>query len=121
MSSTYKQRYLGTEKESRVKYQFTGQLRLIQVCLDYEGTESPLSCTVDGDNVREIVAKSGATDIVSLYDNGSTPLYPTKENVINEFVSMCGRCQAGDFIAFQFSGHGTHEDDEDGDESDGQD
>ena len=34
---------------------------------------------------------------------------------------MCDRCEEGDFLVFQFSGHGTHEDDEDGDESDGQD
>ena len=38
MSSTYRQRYFGTEKENRVKYKFTGQLRLLQVCLNYEGT-----------------------------------------------------------------------------------
>jgi len=51
---------------------------------------------------------SGATDIVALYDNGSTPLKPTKQNVIEEFIAMSGRCQPGDFLCFQFSGHGTH-------------
>jgi hypothetical protein len=56
---------------------------MIQACLNYEGTESPLTCTEDGQNVRIIAEQSGATDIVSLYDDGSTELYPTKENLVN--------------------------------------
>ena len=41
-----------------------------------------MNCSVDGDMVREVAQKNGVKDIVSLYDNGTTELYPSKANVI---------------------------------------
>ena len=40
---------------------------------------------------------------------------------MNEFIAMAQRCQPGDYLVFQYSGHGTHVEDENGDESDGRD
>ena len=121
MASTYRQRYFGEEKENRIQYPYKGQARFLQICLDYEGTDSPLTCTVDGNNLREVAIKNGVKDIVSLYDNGGTELHPSKENVVQQFIEMADRCHPGDIMIFQYSGHGTHTEDQDGDESDGQD
>ena len=121
MTSTSNQRFMGKEKENRIKYPFKGQVRFLQVILDYEGTDGPLTCSVDGDLLREVAVKNGVKDIVSLYDNGSTEKCASKANVVAEFAAMAQRCEKGDYLIFQYSGHGTHVEDEDGDESDGND
>ena len=72
MASTGIQRFMGQNKENSIRYPFKGQVRLLQVMLNYEGTDAPLNCTVDGDMVREVAQKNGVKDIVSLYDDGST-------------------------------------------------
>ena len=120
MPTSCEQRFFGEEKENRIKYPFKGEVRFLQVCLDYEGDEA-LTCTVDGANLRDIAIKNGVKDIVCIYDNGTTELFPTKENVAKEFIAMANRCKPGDFFVFLYSGHGTHTEDDDGDESDGQD
>ena len=74
------------ERENDIKYKFCGQTRMLQVCLNYEGSESPLTCTIDGENLKNVAIKAGVKDIVSLYDNGTTELHPTKENVVNQFT-----------------------------------
>lgn len=121
MSSTCKQRFYGEDRENDLKYKFTGQCRMIQVCLDYEGSESPLTCSIDGENLRHVAEKAGVKDITALFDNGSTELHPTKANVLEQFVGAAERCHPGDILVFQYSGHGTREEDQDGDESDGYD
>eukprot|EP00759_Apiculatamorpha_spiralis_P042448 PhF_6_TR40497/c0_g1_i2/m.60595 len=121
MASTWRQRYFGEPKESEVKYRIKGEVRMVQVCLNYEGTESPLGCIIDGKRLRDKAIASGVNDITSLYDDGSTPLFPCVADVKQAIRDTASRCVDGDFFVLQYSGHGTNEEDEDGDESDGQD
>ena len=59
---------------------------MMQVCLNYKGTEGQLNCTVDGENLKKVAMKSGVKHIVSLYDDFSTQFYPCKEEVTQVLV-----------------------------------
>ena len=45
----------------------------------------------------------------------------TRSNILSRLQAMISRASAGDVLVFQYSGHGTHVPDEDGDEPSGQD
>ena len=55
---------------------------MVQVCLDYKGTEGELHCIKDGENLKKVAMKCGVKDILSIYDDFSTPIYPSKQEVI---------------------------------------
>uniref|UniRef100_A0A0G4IAB1 Peptidase C14 caspase domain-containing protein n=1 Tax=Chromera velia CCMP2878 TaxID=1169474 RepID=A0A0G4IAB1_9ALVE len=121
MSSTWRQRFYGEERENAIKKPFKGDVHMLFCCLNYAGTESPLGCIVDGERLTDAAAAKGVSDITKLYDEGESSGLPTKENLINTIKDLGSRCKPGDYFVFHFSGHGTGVDDEDGDEEDGQD
>lgn len=54
-------------------------------------------------------------DIQWLYDNKSTPLYPSISNVEKSLADLCKRCVPGDYMVVQYSGHGDKVEDLNGD------
>jgi len=66
-----------------------------------------LNCIIDGQRIIKEAKKSGVTDILALFDDGSTDIFPTKYNVIKAMKKMASKCQVGDYLVVQFSGHGS--------------
>lgn len=91
---------------------------MVIIALDYEGSGYELTCTQDGDNLRELVTNVGvsASNITVLYNNDGN-----KEQVMAAIADQGGKCQKGDVFFFYYSGHGANVPDVDGDEADGQD
>jgi hypothetical protein len=96
---------MGTHKEQR-SHGFPGRVRMICVALNYEGTDAPLGCWTDNERISKLAAKSGCADIVKLYDNGETPLFPDKAGVTQAIREMGERCGEHDYLVFCYSGHG---------------
>ena len=118
LRSTSMQRYMGTETELRAE-PFRGKTHMISICLDYKGTQSPLNCTVDGNRLTDLASHSGVRDIVKLYDDKSTELWPSIKNVTQTLKEMGSRCSKGDYLVVHYSGHGGTTEDLDGDEESG--
>jgi hypothetical protein len=85
-------------------------------CLDYEGSQAPLTATKDGDNFKELCDASGVQDITYLRNNECH-----KENVISHLREIASRCEPDDFFIYFYAGHGANVPDKDHDEDDGQD
>eukprot|EP00759_Apiculatamorpha_spiralis_P027610 PhF_6_TR30393/c0_g1_i1/m.44557 len=107
MSSTLHQRFFKDSTETDVKYRIKGHVRLLSVCLDYADSDSPLGCIVDGNRLVKMAIASGVQDIVTLYDDNSTPGWPCKAQLLDAIQAIGSRCVDGDFFVFQFSGHGA--------------
>jgi len=119
MSTSQRQRYFETEKENRVKQlgkhqsrKLIGQVRMLVVALNYEGTDAPLTCIIDAKRITEAAQKAGVSDITSLYDNGETKGFPSHEEVSQAIMDVGGRCGPGDYFVFYYSGHGGSQPDE---------
>ena len=119
MSTSQRQRYFETEKENRVKQlgkhqsrKLIGQVRMLVVALNYEGTDAPLTCIIDAKRITEAAQKAGVSDITSLYDNGETKGFPSHEDVSQAIMDVGGRCGPGDYFVFYYSGHGGSQPDE---------
>lgn len=71
---------------------------------------------IHGDNdiqyVRQLLTKCGFTDIRSLKNEQAT-----KQGMVNAFRELTKRCQRGDVVYIQYSGHGQLMTDIDGDEA----
>lgn len=93
-----------------------GQVYMVVVALDYLKDPCKLSCTVDGDNIQELAAKSGVSNIIALYNDECTCA-----NVEQAIRQMGGQCGPDDTFLFYYTGHGTSVQDRDGDEHDGSD
>lgn len=92
------------------------QTHVIIVALDYEGTGHELTCTQDGDNMKQLLSQCGVDDITSLYNNDGN-----KDQVTQAIQDVGSRCGPGDYFIFYYSGHGATVPDKDGDEADGKD
>jgi len=93
-----------------------GQAHMIIIALDYPGTGNELTCTEDGDNMKDLAQKCGIQDVVCLYNNDGN-----KDQVSDAIRDVASRCQPGDYFIFNYSGHGANVPDKDGDEADGND
>lgn len=80
---------------------------MLVICLDYEGTQNQLNCTIDGKRIIREAKKNGVVDIVAMFDNGSTDYFPTKKSVTSMMKEMAEKCQVGDMLVVYYSGHGT--------------
>ena len=63
--------------------------------------------------VKEMLMKSGYTDIVTLVNREAT-----KAGIVSAFTTLAAQCKSGDKIYIHFSGHGQLVTDVDGDEKD---
>lgn len=96
------------------------------VGINYYGTSNQLSgCINDCNNIKKfLVDKCGFNDseILMMVDDGSTPQKPTKQNIENGMSTLVQKASTGcKFLWFSYSGHGSYQQDENGDELDGSD
>lgn len=71
--------------------------------------------------MRDVLAGRGATDITLLADQVAGAAVPTRAAILAAFADLAARVQPGDFVYVHFSGHGSRQRDENGDEGDGYD
>jgi len=95
-----------------------GNIYVLILALDYKATAHPLTCSIDGRNMEQLVRSCGIPqqNITAMYDEQCT-----KENVQEQIEQIAAQCQPGDFFVYYYSGHGTNMADQTGDEADGQD
>ena len=109
MCSTSRQRYFMEERENRITRPFTGKVRMLLVALDYEGTASPLNCTVDTERIAAAARQAGVRDITRLYDSDKLGRddQPSADIVRLTIGEIGSRCAPEDYFVFCYSGHGS--------------
>ena len=93
MSTIFNKRFDNDPNETRLTYKYTGQAHILQACLDYTGTPSPLTCTVDGNNVKMVAQKTKVRDIIAAYDNGETEHFACIKSFTKLFKDTVSRCK----------------------------
>jgi len=102
------------------KVTFSKNKNALLVGINYTGTQNELfGCINDVKSVKERLSNNGFTAINTLTD--FTIKKPTRENILAEFKKLLINSQAGDFLFFLYSGHGSYVLDRNGDEKDGYD
>lgn len=86
------------------------------VGINYIGTPAQLNgCINDVNSIKERITQKGFQNISMLTDLTSEK--PTKANILKEFTKLLSNAQAGDLLFFLYSGHGTYDLDQNGDEN----
>jgi hypothetical protein len=94
--------------------------KALLIGINYTGTSNELyGCINDVSSVKERISKQGFNDITVITD--LTSKKATRNNILEEFKNLLINCQAGDFLFFLYSGHGSYTFDRNGDETDGRD
>jgi hypothetical protein len=102
------------------KVTFSKNKNALLVGINYTGTQNELfGCVNDVNSVKDRLSNNGFTTINTLTD--FTIKKPTRENILAEFKKLLVNSQAGDFLVFLYSGHGSYVLDKNGDEKDGYD
>ena len=69
--------------------------------------------------LRSVLLRRGVSQIVTLADGTAQSPRPTRAAILAALDELIGRVSAGDFVFLHFSGHGTRQRDQNGDETDG--
>jgi uncharacterized caspase-like protein len=94
--------------------------KALLIGINYTGTSNELyGCINDANSIKERISKQGFNNITVLTD--FTTKKATRNNILEEFKNLLMNCQAGDFLFFVYSGHGSYVIDRNGDEKDGRD
>ncbi|CAE6527952.1 unnamed protein product [Rhizoctonia solani] len=110
--------------------QATGKRKALLIGCNYPGSTAPLDgCINDVFNIKRFLVEHfgyGEEDIRVLSDSqsshgevGEAP--PTRTNIIRYISWLVGDAEPDDSLFFHFPGHGSNQDDLDGDEYDGKD
>ncbi|KAJ3008255.1 Ca(2+)-dependent cysteine protease [Thoreauomyces humboldtii] len=104
----------------------SGNKKALLVGANYAGTSNALSgCINDVNNIKAfLINQYGFRDtpqnmICLTDDNPNWQMRPLRRNIEQAMQWLVNGAQAGDSLFFHFSGHGSQQKDEDGDESDG--
>ncbi|CAK4077241.1 unnamed protein product [Aphanomyces euteiches] len=93
--------------------------------INYFGTEAELrGCIKDVENLMRFVQKEcgfPANNMRRLTDDRQGRDRPTRANILAGMRWLVENARPGDSLFFHYSGHGSHQKDEDGDEADGED
>ncbi|KDO25271.1 hypothetical protein SPRG_09100 [Saprolegnia parasitica CBS 223.65] len=93
--------------------------------INYYNTEAELrGCVKDVENLSSFVHEKCGFPINTmrkLTDDGNGYALPTRANILSGMRWLVQGAKAGDSLFFHFSGHGSQEDDSNGDEADGMD
>jgi hypothetical protein len=92
------------------------QTHVLIIALDYPGTSHSLTCTTDGDNIKNLCTACSITDVTTLYNDQGT-----FDEVAIGIEEVGSRCALGDCFLLFYAGHGTSVPDLSGDEADGKD
>jgi uncharacterized caspase-like protein len=94
--------------------------KALLIGINYTGTSNELyGCINDTTAIKERITKQGFNDITVITD--LTTKKATRNNILEGFKNLLMNCQAGDFLFFVYSGHGSYAIDRNGDEKDGRD
>lgn len=109
MCSTSRQRYFLEERENRVTHPFTGKVRMLLCALDYEGTASPLNCTVDAERIAAAARQAKVRDITRLYDSSRLERdgHASADAIRRAIEEIGARTAPNDYFVFCYSGHGA--------------
>ena len=61
MSTSFNTRFYNQPKENDLKYNFNGKTKILLICLNYDGTESPLTCITDGKRIINEAKRAGVS------------------------------------------------------------
>lgn len=91
--------------------------RALLIGINYTGTPHQLAgCCNDVDTMRALLHPRGFV-ATCLKDDGSTPLRPTRANILRAMSDLIGGAAAGDALVMHYSGHGTRRRDSSNDEA----
>ena len=94
--------------------------KALLIGINYTGTSNELyGCINDVNSIKERITKQGFSNINVITD--LTTKKATRINILEGFKNLLMNCQAGDFLFFVYSGHGSYAIDRNGDEKDGRD
>ena len=94
--------------------------KALLIGINYTGTSNELyGCINDTTAIKERITNQGFNDITVITD--LTTKKATRNNILYEIKNLLMNCQAGDFLFFVYSGHGSYAIDRNGDEKDGRD
>jgi len=94
--------------------------KALLIGINYVGTPNKLyGCINDTKSIQERISKNGFNDITILTDN--TTVKPNKRSILNAFTNLLMNSQSGDLLFFAYSGHGSYDIDNNGDEMTGYD
>ena len=92
--------------------------KALLIGINYTGTSNELyGCINDVNSIKERITKQGFNNINVFTD--LTTKKATRINILEGFKNLLMNCQAGDFLFFVYSGHGSYAIDRNGDEKDG--
>lgn len=101
----------------------TGRRKALLVGINYIGTQNQLrGCINDVHNVKNYLVQNGYDegDIVVLTDDQREMVkVPIRDNIIKAIGWLVSDAQPNDSLFFHYSGHGSQQEDTDGDEEDG--
>ncbi|KAI9297498.1 peptidase C14 [Neoconidiobolus thromboides FSU 785] len=106
---------------------FQGRKKALLVGINYYGTKAELrGCINDVKNVKDFICRyyQFSTDnmVILTDDQKNNPTrMPTRQNMLQAMKWLVEGAQPNDSLFFHFSGHGSQQKDEDGDEDDGYD
>jgi len=97
--------------------------RALLVGINYIGTPYRLSgCINDIINMEAFLTSIGYTEFIKYSDDTKDPTkLPTRNNILIGFLNLLKDAKAGDELWFHYSGHGTLQRDQNGDEVSGKD
>lgn len=102
-----------------------GNKKALLIGINYFGQSGELrGCINDVNNIKKLIQSRGfrESDMVILTDDQRDPqFHPTRENIIQGMLWLVAGAQPDDSLFFHYSGHGSQDQDQDGDEVDGED
>jgi hypothetical protein len=102
-------------------YQVSNKKRALLVGINYLNTNYTLNgCINDANYLNNRISKK-FDEIKILTDEKTSADKPTKNNIINQLITMLDSSNTGDVCFFSYSGHGSYMDDKNNDEKDKQD
>ena len=108
------------QKSSNNIITITGKKNALLIGINYIGTINNLTgCINDINDINFRITSKGFTNINILTDN--TLVKPTRNNILSAFKNLLVNSKAGDLLFFAYSGHGSYQNDNNGDETTGYD
>jgi len=102
----------------------SGRRKALLVGINYTGTRAELrGCVNDVRRMQQFLTGQGfpPSNTVVLTDDQSGQGMPTRANILRQIDWLVSGASTGDSLFFHFSGHGSQQEDDTGDEADGYD
>lgn len=102
-----------------------GTKKALFIGINYFGTKAELrGCIQDVKNIKAFIEQVGFPQenfVVLTDDQQNQQFQPTRENILNAMKWLVSGAKPGDVLFLHYSGHGSHQKDQDGDDGDGRD